>query len=174
MNHIVTPVCLDKDLIKVLSHHGIEPLDYGPAYGVSAGLDLFNVGPDIEIQPTKASESSEWPKFYDKQLYKILIDTGLRLALPSGWAGFVEERGSITKTPLKVRAGIIDPGYTGRVFINCVNLDTQPWLIRHGEKLPFQLVVKPFASFTTISTEMYESLTKDSTRGEGKIGSSDQ
>ena len=59
MNNIVTPVCLELDLIEVLKNKSIEPIAYGRAYGISAGLDLYNVGPEVIIRPIKASESSE-------------------------------------------------------------------------------------------------------------------
>jgi dUTPase len=170
----------EQELLDILEANNIDALTYGPAYGESVGLDLYNAGSDIEVQPLQGLENSFMNGLFrgvklNKELYKILIDTGLRIALPKGWAAFIEERGSITKTPLKVRAGVIDPGYTGRVFVNCVNLDTQPWLIKHGEKLPFQLVVKQCNTrFTYVDELTYESITKGSTRKEGKIGSSDQ
>ena len=94
--------------------------------------------------------------------------------MPAGWVALIQERGSITKTPLKVRAGVIDPSYTGEVFVNCVNLSTKPWEIPQASKLPFQLViVRASTNFKHVSPEEYSELTQSSTRKHGMIGSSD-
>lgn len=174
-------------LRKVLRSHDIDPQTYQPAYsGRSVGLDLYNAGPTIIVPPGvmnykkdqifQDEEPSE--SIIDQQFRNIfhrLIPTGLRISLPIGWAGIIKERGSIIKHPLKIRAGVIDPDYTGEVFVNCVNLSAHPWEIDHGTKLPFQLVVlQANTNFTPVSLDDYEVHTKDSTRKEGMIGSSDK
>ena len=86
----------------------------------------------------------------------------------------VKERGSIVKNTLKVRAGVIDSGYTGEVFVNLVNLSNEDKIIREGDKLPVQIVVvKCDNHFTIIGEEEYVRLSDKSLRKEGKIGSSD-
>ena len=44
----------------------------------------------------------------------------------------------ITKTPLKVRAGVIDRGYTGEIFVNAVNVSQNEFTLQQHQKLPFQ------------------------------------
>ena len=92
----------------VLHAHGIEALSYKPAYdGESAGLDLYNAGPEIKI-----FGRNKWVAFGEEP---TLVPTGVKIALPSNTVGLIKERGSIVKTGLFIRAGVIDPGY-GRSF----------------------------------------------------------
>jgi dUTPase len=170
---------LSQELKAILRANGIDPETYRPAYsGTSIGLDLFNVGPDIDLDSCTtpyidSSCASNTTRVF-KQLFKTLISTGLRIHLPPQWVATIQERGSVTKTPLKVRAGIIDPGYSGEIFANCVNLSFCPYTIQHGAKLPFQLVVvQANTNFCHVTPSEYERLTASSTRKEGKIGSSD-
>lgn len=160
-----------------------------PAYsGESAGLDLYNAGPDIEIQPilTKGWADSlellkqnnylfdELPENVRKIVYKTLMPTGIKVQIPVGYVGLITERGSVVKTPLKVRAGVIDPGYKGEVFVNCINLCDRPFIIKAGEKTPFQLlVIKCDNQFSICDEDAYLQATTDSKRQGGQIGSSD-
>ena len=152
--------CNEK-LNKVLERNNIS--SYTPAYeGESAGLDLYNCGEDVIINPI------------DNTNQKTLIKTGIHLLVPKGYVALVQERGSITKTSLKVRAGVIDSGYTGEVFVNLVNLSNKQKIICEGEKLPVQIVVvKCDNGFDCIDREEYLNLTNSSIRKEGKVGSSD-
>ena len=86
----------------------------------------------------------------------------------------IKERGSIAKTPLKIRAGVIDSGYMGEVFINCVNTGQDVYTIYEKAKLPFQIiVVKCDNDFKVISNKEFDDLTNNSKRKSGSIGSSD-
>lgn len=181
----IVPILLTDNLVKALAIDGIDPAEYRPSYdGTSIGLDLYNVGPDQHIPPTTIDISHDWAfgedareeivkEQFDKT-FKKLIPTGLKISLPPGWVALIQERGSITKTPLKLRAGVIDPGYTGEVFVNCVNLSVKPWEITQGEKLPFQLIVlRANTNFKHIGLDEYLELTQNSTRKHRMIGSSD-
>ena len=152
----------EEKLNKVLQQNNIK--SYGPSYGgESAGLDLYNCGSDVIIKSIHNNESQ-----------KTLISTGLRMIVPKGYVALVQERGSITKSSLKVRAGVIDSGYTGEVFVNLVNLSENDKIIYEGEKLPVQIVtVKCDNHYECISEEEYINLSSDASRKEGKIGSSD-
>ncbi len=152
-----------ESLRSVLSNKNIDIKDYTPAYnGESAGLDLYNAGSKITIEPAL------------KTFKKVLIPTGIRLVVPKGYVALVQERGSVTKTSLKVRAGVIDCGYTGEVFVNCVNLSKEEWTFYPGQKLPFQIVVvKCDNEFNVVSEEEYLNLTGNAKRKDGSVGSSD-
>lgn len=135
----------------------IDPKDYGPAYdGTSVGLDLYSM--------------KTWTILPNDHF--TLIPTGVKVALPRNTQGLILERGSIRKTPLKVRAGVIDPDYTGEIFINCVNLSSEPWKISEGEKLPFQLVCTPVLPTKFITEKEYQALTENSLRQDACLGSS--
>ena len=162
-------ISINDNLKNVLNANNINVKDYIPAYnGESAGLDLYNTGKNIYVMSAGAQYISRSPDL------KILIPTGIRVSIPKGYVGLIQERGSITKTPLKVRAGVIDSGYTGEVFVNCINVTKNEFNISKGCKLPFQLVVvKCDNQFEVVSEEEYLSLSQDSSRKEGKVGSSD-
>jgi dUTPase len=178
-------------MARVLYSHNLKqylpPGPYGPAYkGESVGLDLYAVEgrriyPSNQLENTPAGEaivSANTGVFSlsKGQVASQLIPTGIHLILGDNEVGLILERGSVTKTPLKVRAGVIDPGFTGEIFVNCVNLDIHPYEIMPGMKLPFQLVVTPVVRpTTTLVDDIDAELSRIKTlRGAGQVGSSDQ
>lgn len=163
-----TPIFLTEQLKETLRFNNIDPSTYGPAYGgESACLDLYYA-----------------PKHYDSELadtiliepqvhHNKLIPTGLHIALPANRVALVLERSSITKTSLKVRAGVIDAGYTGEIFVNCVSVDGWQRILPRT-KLPFQLLITTcFNQFQQLSPEEWEAYLLSSARKDGCVGSSD-
>ena len=120
------------------------------AYAGDAGLDL------------RASESVVL-----KPLERRLVSTGLAIAIPEGYAGFVQPRSglalrkglSMANTP-----GLIDAHYRGELKVCAVNLDSQNNIvIERGERIA-QLVIQKIPVVT---------LTEDETdRGTAGFGSS--
>ena len=81
--------CNEK-LSKTLESNNVK--DYVPAYeGESAGLDLYNSGEDTTIMPSLSN------------IKGVMISTGLHVFTPKGYVTLIKERGSVTKTPLKVQ-----------------------------------------------------------------------
>jgi dUTP pyrophosphatase len=158
-------ICLMDSLIFALNVNKIDVNSYTPAYnGESAGLDLYNAGDRITILPQTVLPKS----------HKTLIGTGLKMKVPKGYVALIQERGSITKTPLKVRAGVIDSGYTGEVFVNLINTGSEEYTLDSNIKLPVQVVVvKCDNEFNVVSEEEYLDITLSSQRKSGKVGSSD-
>ena len=148
-------------LDEVLDDNDVE--DYVPAYGgESAGLDLYNSGENITVMPTYSDTKG------------VMISTGLHVFTPKGYVSLIKERGSITKTPLKYRAGVVDEGYTGEIFVNLVNISNEEYTIKKGQKLPVQIiVVKCDNQYSEIDKEEYLNLSHLSQRKSGKVGSSD-
>ena len=111
----------------------IKRLDTGlplPSYAHpgDAGLDLF-AAEDCVIAPGA----------------RVLVATGIALAIPEGFAGFVQPRSgralkdglSFANTP-----GLIDAHYRGEIKVIAVNLDAQtPIRISRGDKVA-QLVIE--------------------------------
>jgi dUTPase len=176
------PILLSTELIRTLALHGIKPEDYRPAYGgESAGLDLFNAGPDIVVPPVSSLHvdllQSNWLDLSPEEtkLFKVLVPTGLRMALPLGTVALVRERGSVSKTPLTYRAGVIDPGYTGEVWVAVLNHSPVPYVIKAGDKLPFQIVVtNAYIGYQPlVSIIRFEAHVADAKRQSAQLGSSD-
>ena len=160
--------------------------NYLPAYtGESAGLDLYTTEtitvPGIEVKKEYiynafTSGYSVQNLEHNHEITKherTLIPTGLRVHIPKNYVGLIVERGSVSKTPLKIRAGVIDPGYSGEVFINCVSV-RETYTLKKGEKTPFQIIFVPFAStFALVDDDLFAELHANSARRDGAIGSSD-
>jgi dUTP pyrophosphatase len=76
---------------------------------------------------------------------RALVPTGIALALPVGWAGFVQPRSGLAlrhgvtclNTP-----GLIDSGYRDELRVLLVNLDpVEPFAIARGDRIA-QLVIQ--------------------------------
>ena len=101
-----------------------------PAYARAgdAGLDLL-ASVDVTLAPGE----------------RVAIPTGIALAIPEGWAGFVHARsGRALNEGLAVAnaPGVIDSGYRGEVKVIAVNLDPVEKIhVTRGDKIA-QLVVQ--------------------------------
>ena len=167
MEPIEIKICLTDSASEVLHAYGITPETYGPAYGgESVGLDLYNCGDDITIPSLK-----KWHVF---EIPVVLVPTGVKIIVPPGWVALLKERSSVIQTPLTIRAGVIDPGYTGEIFVNFINMGDKDVNVPRGVKLPAQLLVVPCQSnYTVVSNLDFLEETKDSVRKMGSVGSSE-
>jgi dUTP pyrophosphatase len=123
------------------------------AHPGDAGADLFSV----EEVSIPAGERRD-------------VGTGLALAIPWGYAGFVQPRSGLAfKHGIMVvnSPGLIDAGYRGEVRVSLYNSGREPFVVRVGERIA-QLVVQRVeeAAFVAMA-ELPETV-----RGEGGFGSS--
>jgi dUTP pyrophosphatase len=108
-----------------------SPQDLAPRYALpgDAGADLA-AAEDVELAPFE----------------RALVGTGVAVAIPEGYAGFVHPRSGLAhRHGLSVvnAPGTIDAGYRGEIKVNLVNLDpTTPITLRRGDRIA-QLVVQP-------------------------------
>ncbi|MDM8162352.1 MULTISPECIES: dUTP diphosphatase [Collinsella] len=124
------------------------------AYEGDAGLDLrSNI--DIDLAPFE----------------RALIPTGLAIAIPDGFAGFVQPRSglaikrgfSIVNTP-----GLIDAHYRGELMIIGINLDSRESIhIDRGERIA-QLVIQEVPTVNLVEVEELD----ETDRGSCGFGSS--
>jgi dUTP pyrophosphatase len=103
----------------------------------------------------------------------ILIDTCLKVAVPSGYAWVaMNKSGLCTKTGLIVGAAVIDSGYTGDVHVHLINTSDQPVTVIGGQKITqFLLIPVAVCDPTQISLENYMKNFGDSARADGGFGS---
>ena len=126
-----------------------------PAYAhkTDAGIDLYSAI-DCVLKP------------YDRKL----IPSGIKLAIPEGYAGFVQPRSGLAiKNGISLvnSPGLIDSGYRGEICIIMINLDKEiDFTIKKGDKI-CQLVIKKVEQANLIEVEDLD----DSDRGEGGFGS---
>lgn len=101
---------------------------------------------------------------------RLLVGTGVRIALPSGYVGLVAPRsGLAARCGLGIvnSPGIIDAGYRGEIKVCLINLDpANPIRIRRGDRIA-QLVVVPFTPAHFVPVEELD----ETVRGSGGYGS---
>ncbi|MDI6711799.1 MAG: dUTP diphosphatase [Anaerosomatales bacterium] len=123
------------------------------AHEGDAGLDLY------------AAESVTLAPFQ-----RALVPTGIAVAIPEGFAGFVQPRSglairhglSLVNTP-----GLIDSHYRGEIKVIAINLDpSQTLVINRGDKIA-QLVVQPIVRVALVECDELD----ETARGEGGFGS---
>jgi dUTP pyrophosphatase len=124
------------------------------AYAGDAGLDLAACE-RLELAPGE----------------RALVGTGLAIAIPDGYAGYVQPRSglaakhgiTIVNTP-----GLVDSGYRGELKVILLNTDArEPFVIEPGMRIA-QLVVLPIPEVVPVEMDELPS----SERGERGFGSS--
>ncbi|MCC6103198.1 MAG: dUTP diphosphatase [Atopobiaceae bacterium] len=134
----------------------LDPTVELPAYAYSgdAGLDLRS-SEEMTLLP----------------LERKLVPTGLAIAIPEGYAGFVQPRSglslrlglSMANTP-----GLVDSHYRGELKIVAINLDSkQPIHIERGERIA-QLVIQRVPVVELVEVDELD----ETDRGAGGFGSS--
>ena len=102
---------------------------------------------------------------------RVLVGTGVALALPAGWVGLVHPRsGLAARHGLTIvnAPGTVDSGYRGEILVNLVNLDPrESFTVRVGDRIA-QLLVQQVARPTLVETDSLPG----SVRGETGHGSS--
>ena len=123
------------------------------AHPGDAGLDLHAVE-DVVL---KAGERAS-------------VGTGIAVAIPDGYAGFVVPRsGLAAKNGIGVvnAPGLIDSGYRGEIRVLLINLDpSEPFELARGERIA-QLVIQRVEEATLREVDRLP----ESARGEGGFGS---
>lgn len=122
------------------------------AHDGDAGMDLCSAA-DVLLQPGE----------------RALVPTGFAMALPRGYAAFVQPRSglavkhgiSIVNTP-----GLIDCHYRGEVQIILVNLGNEPFQVRRGDRIA-QMVIQKVEQALVKDVEDLD----ETARGTGGFGS---
>ena len=124
------------------------------AYLGDAGLDLRSAE-DVVLAPHE----------------RRLISTGLAIAIPEGYAGFVQPRsGMALKQGLSMAntPGLVDSHYRGELKVCAINLDDEkPITIARGDRIA-QLVILPVPQVTLQEVDRLD----ETDRGTGGFGSS--
>jgi dUTP pyrophosphatase len=119
-----------------------------------AGLDLYAAA-EVELEPRGG---------------RALVPTGIAIAIPAGYAGFVQPRSGLAlrhgvtclNTP-----GLVDAGYRDEIRVLLVNLDrAEPFKVSRGDRIA-QLVIQ---RFETVEWDEVDDL-EDTDRGLGGWGS---
>ena len=102
---------------------------------------------------------------------RVLVPTGLAIALPEGYAAFTHPRSGLAARhgiTIVNAPGTVDAGYRGEILVNLVNLDPQePFEVRRGDRIA-QLVVQRVAEVDFVDVDSLP----ESSRGETGHGAS--
>lgn len=100
-----------------------------------------------------------------------LVPTGLAMAIPEGYAGFIHPRSGLAARQgigMVNAPGVLDAGYRGEILVNLINHDPHTTVtLKRGDRIA-QLVVQ---AVVRARFEAVESL-DDTARGTGGHGSS--
>ena len=119
------------------------------AHHSDAGADLFACE-SLEIYPNEQK----------------LVDTGIAIKIPQGFAGFVYNRSSQGKKGITIphSVGVIDSGYRDTIKVLLKNIGDDPYKITAGDRIA-QLVIQK------VELVGFKDIWNDSTRGTGGFGS---
>lgn len=109
------------------------------AYAGDAGLDLAACE-RVELAPGE----------------RALVGTGLAVAIPEGYAGFVQPRSGLAAShglTIVNSPGLVDSGYRGELRVVLLNTDaTDPFVVEPGTRIA-QLVVLPLPELELLEVE---------------------
>ena len=122
------------------------------AHPSDAGADLFALAA-CEIYPGEQK----------------LVDTGVAVKIPRGFAGFIFNRSSQGKRGITIphSVGVIDADYRGNLKVLLKNIGEDPYVIEVGDRIA-QLVVQ------RVELPTFHDAWNDTTRGTGGFGSTGQ
>ena len=130
-----------------------------PTYATtgSSGLDLYAAieGDELNLPPG----------------HRVLIPTGIKLAIPSGYEGQVRARsGAAWKRGLGMvnSPGTIDSDYRGEIQVILINWSDEDQVVRRGDRVA-QLVITPVARVELVE-ETHLDLTERGDAGFGHSG----
>ena len=141
--------------IKVTRIDKTIPLPEYQHYGEDAGMDLMS-REDTVLYPGKHK----------------MIKTGLKIAVPQGYGGFVYPRSGLSlKHGITVlnADGVIDPGYRGEIGVILINHSDQDFNINKGDRIAQLLIHRVYEIEWQ---EVSESKLEKTERGSGGFGHS--
>ena len=143
---------MNKIYVKKLNSNAVLP-KYGTDF--AAGADLFALL-DTKTLTIKPQETH-------------FIKTGISLAIPEGYAGFIYARSGLScKKGLAPanKVGVIDCDYRGEIIVALYNHSNEDRVISNGERIA-QIVIEKAEQFEFLETDCLD----ETDRGEKGFGS---
>jgi dUTP pyrophosphatase len=116
-----------------------------------AGLDLY-AAVDVPYRPGEV----------------FIVPTNVAVAIDKGYVGLMRDRSSVSKTGLKVTAGVVDAGYTGEMSVVLINLSGLHGCIKAGAKIA-QFIIIPISLPNVVEVDNLEE-TERGCKGFGSSG----
>jgi dUTP pyrophosphatase len=115
-----------------------------------AGLDLYSVE-DLVLRSN----------------HRVLVKTGISIELQKGNVFLIWDKSGVASKGIKTMGGVVDSTYRGEIKVVLINLSSEKYEIKKGQKIAQALVQK----VETPKIEIVEKL-GETERGEGAFGSS--
>jgi len=129
----------------------VDDADYTPpnilALHNSPHLRTVKITPDAKL-PTRAHDDDAGFDLYVNDNYTLFAGdiapllTGIRLAIPRGYAGLIWDKSGLAVKGLKTMGGVIDAGYRGEVKVVAINVSGDILHIAKGQKIAQILIQK--------------------------------
>jgi dUTP pyrophosphatase len=153
-------------------------------YLISSGGNFSDciTAPAIDCQlqpgaklPQRAHPTDAGADLFALEAYEIypgeqkLVDTGVAVKIPRGFAGFIFNRSSQGKKGITIphSVGVIDSDYRGNLKVLLKNISEDPYVIEPGDRIA-QLVVQ------RVELPTFRDAWNDTQRGTGGFGSTGQ
>lgn len=126
------------------------------AHATDAGADLISVE-DVTLYPNKMQ----------------IVDTGVSVAVPLGYAGLVYSRSGQGKLRIHLAnsVGVVDSDYRGNIKVMIVNEGDNPYVIKAFETKIAQLVITPVVLATFSEWQGNDADWNNTQRGSNGFGS---
>jgi dUTP pyrophosphatase len=101
---------------------------------------------------------------------KHIVKTGLRVAIPPGYAGLIWDRSGLSsKKEIHCLAGVIDPAYRGEIGVVLKNLGSEEYVISKNERIA-QMLIQPAHQVSFVEVEELDEATDRKQNGFGSSG----
>jgi dUTP pyrophosphatase len=134
-------------------------------------LKVMRLSPVAKL-PTRARQNDAGLDLYSADYYSLMpgeraiIKTGIKMAIPDGFAGLIWDKGGIARDGIHAMAGVVDTGFRGEVTVNLINLSQDIYNIAPGQKVAQLLIQK-----IELPDIIEEEIINDTDRGSGCFGS---
>lgn len=159
-----------------------EPIAVTEFYNINRDYDIISdrgmrqvvqcLADNKAFLPKRANPTDAGADLMSANVYEIypgeqqLVDTGVAVKIPKGYAGFVFNRSSQGKRGITIphSVGVIDADYRGNIKVILKNISEDPYKIEIGDRIA-QLVIMPVILCD------FEDIWNDTSRGTGGFGS---
>ena len=158
---------LDVQLLTVYAQPPVYGSDDAAGLDLAADLSLHTSGLTPILPGTHGADGSGAPDKYKLKLYpgeRVLVHTGVAVAIPSGNYGRVAPRSGLAmKFGIAEMAGVIDSDYRGELGVILINHGGAPIEINHGDRIA-QLIIE---KYTPVMVKVKKKLSASSRGGAG-------
>ena len=122
--------------------------------------------------PTRAHEWDAGFDLYSREDAYInpnsggIFDTGVHLAIPEGYVGFLKSKSGLNVKHSIQSEGVIDSGYTGSIHVKLFNHGSKAVEIKKGQKISQLVILKCELPILDVVDSL-----EDTERGDGGFGS---